>query len=272
MDRVQEVFALNNFLLFLASRNIYTNRLTYFKYFSLWITKASSGPSHHKQDYLKRALRLFDQYYQEYSSLLLSQLPFFRFSIPPLFPKRDVYVGWPYMETKRQQQKMPTTKKSSLDLDAFLRSVTCIPIKDINKHFIFDLGDTNDVMFSLNSFLDLNPINNHHKSRVLSCMNGIIHDITFKFKTGLNMRLIFDSFYAPRKKRQLFNRLDVICDLNLLQTFIIEVYIGFVLLFLCFIFSYFFFFSFFQNLFTFLGNLLLFLVTFFLFGRSGGSF
>jgi hypothetical protein len=188
MDRVQEVFALNNFLLFLASRNIYTNRLTYFKYFSLWITKASSGPSHHKQDYLKRALRLFDQYYQEYSSLLLSQLPFFRFSIPPLFPKRDVYVGWPYMETKRQQQKMPTTKKSDLDLDAFLHSVMYLPIKDTNKQFIFNLGDTNDVMFSLTEFLEFDPIKNYlYKSRVLSCINRIIMDITFKFMAGHNM-------------------------------------------------------------------------------------
>jgi hypothetical protein len=104
MDRVQEVLALNDFLLFLSSRKIYTNRPTYFKYFSLWtITKTSTGPLHYKQDYQRRALRLFDQYYQEFSSLLPSQLPSFRFSIPPLFPKRDVYVGWPYMETKRQQ-------------------------------------------------------------------------------------------------------------------------------------------------------------------------
>jgi hypothetical protein len=105
MDRVQEVLALDDFLLFLSSRNIYTNGPIYFKYLSLWITKASSSPSHHKQDYLRRALRLFDQYFQKFSSLPPSKLPSFRFSIPPLFPKRDVYIGWPYMETKRQQQK-----------------------------------------------------------------------------------------------------------------------------------------------------------------------
>jgi hypothetical protein len=100
MDRVQEVFALNDFLLFLVSRKIYTNRPTYFEYLSLWITKASFGSSHHKQDYQRRALGLFDQYFQEFSLLLPSQLPFFCFSITPLFPKKGVYVGWLYMETK----------------------------------------------------------------------------------------------------------------------------------------------------------------------------
>jgi hypothetical protein len=142
----------------LASRKIYTNGLTYYEYLSLWITKASTGPIHHKQDYQKKALRLFDQYYQEFSLLLPSQLPSFCFSIPLLFPKRDVYVGWLYMKTKWQQQKTPITKKSDLDLDAFLHSVTCFPIKAINKHFIFNFGDTNDVMFSLIEFLDFNLI------------------------------------------------------------------------------------------------------------------
>jgi hypothetical protein len=156
MDRVQEVLAFNNFLLFLASKKLYTNSSIYFKYLSLWITKASTSPSHHKQDYQRRALRLFDQYYQTFSSLLPSQLPSFRFSISPLFPKRNVYVGWPYMETKQQQQKTPTIKKSDLDLDVFLHSVTCLPIKNTNNHFIFNLGDTNDVMFSLTDFLDFN--------------------------------------------------------------------------------------------------------------------
>jgi hypothetical protein len=100
MNRVQKVLALNDFLYFLSLRKIYINRLTYFKYLSLWITKTNSGPSHHKQDYLRRALKLFDQYYQEFSSLLPLQLPFFRFSIPFLFPKRDIYIGWLYMKTK----------------------------------------------------------------------------------------------------------------------------------------------------------------------------
>jgi hypothetical protein len=91
------------------------------------------------------------------------------------------------MEIKRQQQKTPTTKYSDLNLDAFLHSVTHFPIKDTNKHFIFKLGDTNDVMFSLNDFLDFNPINNYFKSHVLSYTNGAIQDITFKFRTRPNM-------------------------------------------------------------------------------------
>jgi hypothetical protein len=97
---------------------------------------------------------------------------------------------------------MPITKKLDLDLDVFLYSVICLPIKDNNKHFIFNLDDTKNVMFSLNDFLDFDPINTYYyKSRVFSCMNGMILDITFKFMAGFNMRLIFDCFYTPRKKR-----------------------------------------------------------------------
>jgi hypothetical protein len=151
------------------------------------------------------------------------------------------------METKRQQQKTPITKKSDLNLDAFLHSVTCLPLKKINKHSIFNLGDTTDVMFSLIDVLDFNPINNQHKSRVFSCTNGTIQDITFKFRTRINMRLIFDSFYAPKKKRRLFNRLALMCDLNLLQSFNLEFYIDFIFLFFFLIFAYFFLFSFIQN-------------------------
>jgi hypothetical protein len=132
------------------------------------------------------------------------------------------------METKRQQQKMPITKKSDLNLDAFLRSVTCLPLKEINKHFIFNLDDITDVMFSLIDILDFNPINNHHKSRVFSCTNGTIQDITFKFRTRTNMRLIFDSFYAPRKKRRLFNHWNsMMCGQYLFRTFNIKYYIDF---------------------------------------------
>jgi hypothetical protein len=49
---------------------------------------------------------------------------------------------------------MPTTKKLDPDLDVFLHSVTCLSIKDLNKQFIFNLSDTNNVMFNLNNFLD----------------------------------------------------------------------------------------------------------------------
>jgi hypothetical protein len=139
---------------------------------------------------------------------------------------------------------MPTIKKSDLDLDVFLYSVTRLPIKDTNKHFIFNLGDTNDVMFSLNNFLDFNPINNYFKSRVFPCANGTILDITFKFRTGPNMRLIFDCLYASRKKRQLFNHLNLICEQNLRRTFNIDHYIDFFFLFFSFtIFFFLFFYS-----------------------------
>jgi hypothetical protein len=60
----------------------------------------------------------------------------------------------------------------------FLHNVTCLPIKDNNKHFISNLGDTNDVMFSLNDFLDFNPINNYFKSCVSLCVNRTISNIT----------------------------------------------------------------------------------------------
>jgi hypothetical protein len=105
------------------------------------------------------------------------------------------------MKTKRQQQKTLITKKLDLDLDVFLHSITHLPIKDTNKHLIFNLGDTNDVMFSLTDFLDFDPIKSYYKSRVLSCTNGKIQDITFKFIVELNMRLIFGYFYASRKKK-----------------------------------------------------------------------
>jgi hypothetical protein len=148
------------------------------------------------------------------------------------------------METKRQQQKTSTTKKSDLDLDVFLHSVTSLPIKDINKHFTFNLSDTNDVIFNLNGNLDFNPINFHFKSRVLSYTNGTIQDITFKFRTRLNMQLIYFRYYAPRKKRRLLNHLDLMCRPNLLQTFNIEFYIdfNFLFFFLLFLLSFFFFF------------------------------
>jgi hypothetical protein len=48
MNRVQEVLTFDNFLLFLDLRKLYTNRPTYLEYLSLWITKASTGPIHHK--------------------------------------------------------------------------------------------------------------------------------------------------------------------------------------------------------------------------------
>jgi hypothetical protein len=138
------------------------------------------------------------------------------------------------METKQQQQKTPTTKKSDLDLDAFLHSVTCLPIKDINKQFNFNLGDTNDVMFSLINFLEFDPIKNYlYKSRVLFYANRKILDITFKFMAGHNMRLIFDCFYAPKKKRRLSKYLELMCRQDSPVTIRIEhLYIDFLFSFI----------------------------------------
>jgi hypothetical protein len=95
--------------------------------------------------------------------------------------------------------------------------------------------------------LNFNLINLYFKSHVLSRTNGIIQDITFKFRTRLNTQLIYVYYYAPRKKRWLFNHPALMCDPNLLRTFNIEFYIDFDFLFLFLIFSYFFFFSFFPN-------------------------
>jgi hypothetical protein len=72
---------------------------------------------------------------------------------------------------KLNNNNKPTTKKLNLDLDVFLHSITCLPIKDINKQFIFNLDDTNDIMFSLNNFLDFNLINTYYfKSHVFFCV------------------------------------------------------------------------------------------------------
>jgi hypothetical protein len=119
-------------------------------------------------------------------------------------------------------------------------SVTCLPIKDTNKHFSSNLGDTNDIMFSLTDLLDFNLITNYlFKSHVLSCANGTILDITFKFIAGYNMRLIFDCFYVPRKKRRLPTYLDLMCEQGLPVSFHIKyLYIDFFFFFLLFFFFF----------------------------------
>jgi hypothetical protein len=154
------------------------------------------------------------------------------------------------METKQYQQKPPTIKKSDLNLDAFLHSVMRLPIKDNNKQFIFNTVDTNDVKFSLNKFLDFNPINNYFKLYVSSCMNRTILIITFKFIARLNRRFIYICYYTPRKKQWLFNHFVVMCRQGLLTSFNIKTfYIDFLFLFL------FFFLFFFFRLFKLLDNI-----------------
>jgi hypothetical protein len=53
---------------------------------------------------------------------------------------------------------MPTTKNQNLDLNMFLHSVTCLSNKNINKHFNNSIGNSNNITFSLNNFLDFDPI------------------------------------------------------------------------------------------------------------------
>jgi hypothetical protein len=124
----------------------------------------------------------------------------------------------------------------------FLHSVTCLPVKDINKHFIFNLGNTNDIKFSLNNFLNFDLIINYSKSCVFYCANRTILNITFKFIVELNMQLIFDYFYTPRKKRQLRSYFEnLICKQTVFQFFNIKT------LYINFLFSFFGFFTNFKN-------------------------
>jgi hypothetical protein len=106
-------------------------------------------------------------------------------------------------------------------------------------------------MFSIADFLDFDPNKNYfYKSRILFCTNGTILDITFKFMAGHNVWLIFDCFYASRKKRHLSKYLNLMCKQSLHITIQIELlYIdslfsfnfSFFLNILFFLFFYFFF-------------------------------
>jgi hypothetical protein len=49
MKSVQKVVANNDFLLFLYSKQIYTNKPIYYENLLLWISKASNGLLHYKQ-------------------------------------------------------------------------------------------------------------------------------------------------------------------------------------------------------------------------------
>jgi hypothetical protein len=95
---------------------------------------------------------------------------------------------------------MPNTKNQDLDLNAFLHSVTCLPDMEINKHYNKFLNDTTGVKFSLYKYLNFNPTINYFKLCVFPNKNRTISDITFKFIAGSNMQLIYNCFYASRKK------------------------------------------------------------------------
>jgi hypothetical protein len=69
----------------------------------------------------------------------------------------------------------------------FLHNITCSFNKKINKHFNDNLGDINDIKFSLYRLLNFDPNKNSFKLCVYPRMNETILNTTFKFKIGLNM-------------------------------------------------------------------------------------
>jgi hypothetical protein len=128
----------------------------------------------------------------------------------------------------------------------FLYSVTCSSIKEINKQFNMTLSDTDDVNINLLLFLNFNLIKNYFKSYVFSCTNKMIMDITFKFIAGLNMHLIFDYFYVPKKKQQLYSFLTIMMC-KLITHFLLNIeifYIDFFFLLYIFLLNFIFFYTF----------------------------
>jgi hypothetical protein len=138
---------------------------------------------------------------------------------------------------------MSIIKNQNLDLSAFLYSVICLSNKNINKHSVNNLDDTNDVKFSLGFW----PNQDIPKLHVFSYMNGMILNITFKFITEINMWLIFRYFYAPRKKRRLIYSIETrMCRLFITLKFDLNrKFIDFIFLHINFIFVFVFVFSFF---------------------------
>jgi hypothetical protein len=104
MERVQEALANDNFLWFLNNNFTYTNGPSYFEYIQDWINKANTGPLQHKEDYLKRALKLFNIYYNQFLNISSFLLPSFCFSFSPLFPERECLLRWPYSVNVRHKQ------------------------------------------------------------------------------------------------------------------------------------------------------------------------
>jgi hypothetical protein len=115
IERIQKALANNDFLIFLSSRQIYINSLLTMKTFYYgYLKQVMILHVHHKQNYLRRAFKLFYQYFTTFSSLSSSQLSSFYFSLLPLFFKNNVYVEWLYIKTKWYQQKTFTTKNQDL--------------------------------------------------------------------------------------------------------------------------------------------------------------
>jgi hypothetical protein len=104
------------------------------------------------------------------------------------------------------------------------------------------LGDTNDVKFSLYNILDFDLIKNNFKSRIFSCKNRMIFSSTFKFIARLNIRFIYDYFYAFKEKQRIIATIIyLICrpqDSLYIKHFYIEIFLIFFFSFFFFVFSF----------------------------------
>jgi hypothetical protein len=137
MERVQEALANDDFLWFLNNNFTYTNSPSYFKYIQDWINKANTGPLQHKQDYLRRALKLFNIYYKQFLNISPSLLPFFRISFSPLFSERECLLEWLYSVNIRRKQihHIKNTKnRQKINLDVFLHDLINKPYKESDQH------------------------------------------------------------------------------------------------------------------------------------------
>jgi hypothetical protein len=180
MERVQEALVNDDFLWFLNNNFTYINGYSYFEYIQEYINKANTGSSHHKNDYLRRALSLFNIYYKKFQTISPSLLPSFRFSLSPLFPKRDYLLGWPYLKTVQRKQihhTKNTKNQPEFGLDAFLHDLINKSYKETDQHKSSD--DTR--FYSLKQELYFNLTMFHFKPQYGNSMSGTIMIITFKF-------------------------------------------------------------------------------------------
>jgi hypothetical protein len=93
MERVQKALDNNDFLWFLNEKRHYTNGSTYFEQLKYLLEQAKTGPSYHRIDFNNRAIKLFNIFFIQFSQLSPSQLPSYRFSFTPLFPKKECLLG-----------------------------------------------------------------------------------------------------------------------------------------------------------------------------------
>jgi hypothetical protein len=201
MEKVQEALANDDFLWFLNNNFTYTNGPFYFEYIQDWINKANTGPSQHKQDYLRRALKLFNIYYKQFLNISPSLLPSFHFSFSPLFPERKCLLGWPYsvnVQCKQIHHTKNTKNQYKINLDAFLHDLINKSYKESDHHKSCD--DNYAYIFEQKTDFNSPPI--HYKPQYQASMSGTINVITFKFNWNSILQLIFTQSYAPRKKKE----------------------------------------------------------------------